>query len=390
MAPESQRWHQRDTGENWPCFKIRNDGDGECARRLIARSWLDQLQKLHARNGLADEGRLERSAPLLMQVTQRLLALEGTPDGPVTPRALLLLQDAIRNFSPMSQELLLTGLNLIDRSESTLTDRIGAIASTLGFDEPATLGDRERGLYQPLADFVLEELQLVNARKTHEALVSGDGDATAAALLIAEHYKYYFRIFTPVYAVARDLETYLIRRRRQPGKDLSAVLRTLIWRYTQWQLALSMLIEDLGGNWIVSTPEAEDELVNSEYEARVLLPISEHDESKLRLALRRADTPELESFESELDKSVRTRVVRRLKNWADRCDCNPRRPKRSCEPHRTVKVCDTFTTALEREWYRLGAWYHLPPETVPAERDISGEYFFKADPDNYDLERLDR
>lgn len=50
----------------------------------------------------------------------------------------------------------------------------------------------------------------------------------------------------------------------------------------------------------------------------------------------------------------------------------------------------TFMRVLEREWYRLGAWYHLPTETVASERDVSGHYFLGADPENYDLGRLDR
>jgi len=354
-------------------------------RQRLAR----QLQKLHERNGLADEGRLERAAPLLLDAARQLLLMEGATEDTVTPRALRLLQDAIHNFAPMSQELLTAGLNLVHKSETSLQRRISDVAESHNYSESDPLEERERGLYQPLADFVLEELQLTSARKTHEALARGEGDATAAALLIAEHYKYYYRVFTPLGAVGNDLNAYLIRRWREPDKRVLATLRTLLWHYTQWQLALDRLVEDLGGNWLASTPEAESELVNSEYEARVLLPIGEHDESTLRLALRRAEAPELEAFESELSKAFRTRLVRRLETWADRCDCNPRRPKRSCEPHRTVKACRTFMTTLEREWYRLGQWYHLSPETVASERDVSGHYFLHANPENYDLGRLD-
>lgn len=70
-----------------------------------------QLRKLRERDGLADEGRLAREAPLLLRLTDRLLELEGAQEQALTPRALRLIEDALYHFSPGSRELLETGLN---------------------------------------------------------------------------------------------------------------------------------------------------------------------------------------------------------------------------------------------------------------------------------------
>jgi len=183
-----------------------------------------QLQKLGHRGGLAEEERIEREAPLLLTLTERLLDLDTDPDAdphsriepemhPMIPGALRLLEDALRNFSPASQALLRAGLNLDRRSDTNKDKRIGDLAQER-YTTPSHFLERERGLYQPLADFLLEEVAIVRSRRAHEAMARGDGDQSAAALFVAKQFQYYYRVFTPMGAVGSDLMEYLIRRHR--------------------------------------------------------------------------------------------------------------------------------------------------------------------------------
>lgn len=146
-----------------------------------------QLQKLGQRGGLADEWRLEREAPLLLKLTERLLDLVSQPgddtrpeepaeeqqlkpdERPVTVRALQLLGDVLPNFSPTSGALLRAGLNLDRLSDTTKDQRIVELAQER-YLPPSQLLERERGLYQPLADFLLEEVAIVRSRRAHEAM----------------------------------------------------------------------------------------------------------------------------------------------------------------------------------------------------------------------------
>ena len=358
-----------------------------------------QLQKLGHRGGLAEEERIEREAPLLLTLTERLLDLDADLDSriepemhPVIPHALKLLEDALHNFSPASQDLLRAGLNLDRRSGTTKDRRIGGLAEQRHMTS-SSLIERERGLYQPLADFLLEEVAVVRSRRAHEAMASGDGDQVAATLFVAKQFQYYYRVFTPMGAVGSGLVEYLIRRYREPDMPpTNEILDDAIWYYAQWQLAVTRFIADLGGNWIASTPDAEADIVELLTVAERRLPFGDWDASLLRLALLEAQHGERVTFERHLQQGkLRLRFRRRLRTWIERCDCNLRRPKlKTCEPHQAITAMEQFTILIDREWYRLAKWYHLPPETVSAERDDVKHYFLHADPENYDLARLDR
>lgn len=244
-----------------------------------------------------------------------------------------------------------------------------------------------------VADYVLEEVDLVRTRRAHEALARGNGDQTAAALFVAEQFRYYYRIFTPVGAVGADLNAYLIMRHREPDPDHrpSELIDAGLYRYAQWRLALESFVRDLGGNWIASTPETEADLVAGLETAQRRLPFGDRDDSLLGLALLEAPHGERVPFERHLRTGqLYDRFHRRLQRWVERCDCKPRRPKRACEPHQVIQAIWQFTILVDREWYRLAKWYELPPETVSAERDDVLHYFLHADPENYDLGRLDR
>jgi hypothetical protein len=275
------------------------------------------------------------------------------------------------------------GLNL-GRSSENLGERLRRYAED---HERAELGPillHERKLYGPLADFILEEVAISQARATHRAMANGEGDATAASLFIAEQFKHYFRIFDPVGAVGADLNAYLIRRWREPEKNVDQYLLNILWRWGLWEVALSRFVSELGGNWIASSAEQEGAMVDAEYTARLLLPFSDQEASALRVAMATAGA-ELDPLVAALGKRKVNLWTRRLGEWANRCDCNPRRPKKKCEPHRLIKHCQDFTIIVEREWYRLSDWYQLPPENVPIARDISGDYFLTAPTEAYDL-----
>lgn len=362
-------------------------------RQSIGRERLaDQLRTLHKGIGLADESKIERQAPLLLLAAERMLAIENAEQQPLIPRALRLISDALRGLSPDDQAILGAGLNLERRPDVNLTRRLQDLAASTGRSDPRSLTAREKHLYQPLADFILEEVEVARARGAQEALAAGDGDATAAALFVAEQFRYYYRIFTPMSGVGADLEAYLAWRFRVPdGPWPDHLLDAAIWQCARWEVALERFIQDLGGNWIASSPDAEADLVELQDVARRRLPFGDWDASLLRLALLGAPHGEREPFEQHLrDRKLQRRYRDRMRTWTLRCDCNLRRPKKSCEPHQVIRAIQDFTILVDREWYRLANWYHLPPEHVSAEREDVLNYFLHADPENFDLARMDR
>ena len=142
---------------------------------------------------------------------------------------------------------------------------------------------------------------------------------------------------------------------------------------------------------VASSPDVEADIVTQFDIAQRRLPFSDWDDSQVRIALRQAADSEFVPFIANLRAArLHSRYRRRVKTWVLRCDCNLRRPKRQCEPHQVIGATRRFTVLIDQEWYRLAQWYHLPPDTVSAEREDVLHYFLRADPENYDLARLDR
>ncbi|MEN3539339.1 hypothetical protein AAH991_29795 [Microbispora sp. ZYX-F-249] len=353
----------------------------------------DQLKKLRERQGLADEGRLARTAPLLLQLAERVLDLAGAEERAIIPQALRLLEDALHDLSPASQEILKAGLNWDrDPMSKRKEGRLRALADRWEYNESRPIEERERELYLPLADALLEQVSIMRRRKAHEAMVDGDGDQTAATLFVAKTFGHCFRIFSPISGVGYDLEAYLIYRWRNPAASPDILLDTAIWQYARMLRRVDeFVVSDLGGNWIASDADTETEIVTHLDMLQRLLPFSDQDCSSLRIALVQAPEQEFQPFRANLRQAKLDRRFRqRLKNWVQKCDCNVRRPKKKCEPHQAIGAAREFCILIEREWYRLSNWYHLPAGAVSAERNKVIDYFLRADPENYNLAHLDR
>ncbi|MFL6139631.1 MAG: hypothetical protein ACJ74O_17780 [Frankiaceae bacterium] len=351
-----------------------------------------QLGRLRERDGLADEGRLERYAPLLLEAARHLLALEGETQEALTPRAMRLVHDAARGLAPQSQQIVAAAFNFTREAGSSLERRLGALARELHYSDPRHLADRERSLHLPLADHVLQELRVAQNYATHRALARGDGDATAAALLVVEQFRSYFRIYTPLGAISWDLTAWLGRRKRQPDRPPpDEYLDDIVYSRAMAEAALDAFIRDLGGIWMMADPNAETTVSRLLDQARRLVPFSEWDNALLTLALSRAPNENRVAFEGQLrEHRLGGRYRRRLGNWLSHCDCNLNRPKKKCEPHQAIQAIETFCNTIDQEWYRLATWYHLPPASLPGDRNPPLEYFRGANPADFDLGQLDR
>ncbi len=173
----------------------------EAVRDAEQAELAQQLRKLRQRRGLGDETRVATHAPMLLQLAQRCMDLEHGEQSPLLPRALQLVQDGLWACAPGSRELLEDGLNLVRIEDSTKEERLMdyVVRNSLAEVEPVL--KREDKLYEVLAAFILEEVALSRARATHWAMANGSGDATAAALFIAEQFKHYFRVFAQMSGV---------------------------------------------------------------------------------------------------------------------------------------------------------------------------------------------
>jgi hypothetical protein len=361
-------------------------------RASIERAELiDQLNAVRRRAGLGDETRLETHAPLLVRIADEIA--EQVDEARGFPGAIRLLENALRSLAPESRRIARASLNL-DRRDDWLNKRLEAVARAQHVDK-RVVEDRARGLQPVIADLVLEELRVTQARRTHERLAAGDGSSDAeravAAALLVESFQYYYRVFTPAGAVGNDLSAYLIRQAKHPaGPAPRELLEALLHHYAEWLWELERFVRDLGGNWIASEPDAESTLVNTLDAAQRRLPFSDRDGSILMKALLRTEHGLQIEFEGELSRgSVLGRFRKRLQTWAASCRCNPRRPRRSCEPHEVVALLTQFTVTVEREWYRLSSWYQIPPDTVSAERDDVAPFHLTHGESSYDLAVLD-
>ncbi len=355
-------------------------------RDLLAR----QLQQLSQRDGLGDESRYARFAPALLTVAESVLTLEEEGVKGLVPRARELLADALASMSGASQRRLRAGLNWEGREQSSHGARMRQLAVDEHISDAPALAEQERSLYVPLADFILEQLAVARARAAWRKVLEAGPGAQETARFVTEQFTYYYRIFTPLAATGADIEAFLIRQARDRSDQPRDLLLAALWHFAWWLAELEDFVRVRGGNWVASTPDAEAELVAHESQSRLLLPVSEIETSLLRLSLARAERGEEVPFLAELRRTRRLQpLVNGLAKWTALCTCNPRRPRlRTCEPHQFVHATEAFAVAVEREWYRMAKWYHLPPSIVSAEHNIIGDYYLNADRNAYDLSRL--
>ena len=195
------------------------------------------------------------------------------------------------------------------------------------------------------------------------------------AVAWVERFEAYFRIWTPVYALAADLEAALAKYQDVPAQHLPwdpdsdasydplheawGYARSALYRYAQFLLEVKRFMARHGGMWLFSDSAQETEISDMIYRIGWHNPINEENDSWLRRALATSQLEEAQPFYGQLKSSTQGEMIHDIwqKFVRDGHEAEVAREAAASQVHSTIAACNEYVQALDREWLRIADWY---------------------------------
>lgn len=195
------------------------------------------------------------------------------------------------------------------------------------------------------------------------------------AVAWVERFEAYFRIWTPVYALAADLEAALDKYQDEPAEHLPwdpdsddpydplheawGYARSALYRYTQFLLEIKRFMARHGGMWLFSDSKRETEISDMIYRIGWHNPINEENDSWLRRALATTQLEEAQPFYAQLNASTQGEMIHGIwqKFVRDGHEVGVADHTGASQVHSTIAACHEYVEALDEEWLRIADWY---------------------------------
>jgi hypothetical protein len=166
----------------------------------------------------------------------------------------------------------------------------------------------------------------------------------------------YYRIWTPLAQLKADLEAVLETRRNGGAAELMAEYSSYaFFAYTRFSVELERFLAEHGGMWVLTNQDAEVDVADAVHQVWWYTPLSERDDSWLRMALGATETLELHEFLSLLERTTPTgpALLAEWREWCEGCSCAVDRPHPACRLHQVVHYIDLYLDIIEAEWQRV-------------------------------------
>lgn len=293
----------------------------------------------------------------------------------------------------------LFGLNPDSRTLTAGVRRAQA-AEALGVSLKTLLRKHEGPMLEQVAAQILTlctEQRLLDAREQLEPTPPVE---SGLALHWIEMFQAYFRLWTPIYALAADLTAYRATHLEEPrpydrrfgttgGEDkgysqeeqAERYATFALYHYTRFEWELQRFINRYGGMWMLSNPQAEldapDALARISWHVN---PFNERDQSFLRTILDETPNQELHGFLSRLESSeIGGKTHQEWQDWAATCACTwkpgadtqgeyfpttltEKGISQDCQVHQAIEACGSYCKLIDEDWRRTADWYHFPKE----------------------------
>jgi hypothetical protein len=183
----------------------------------------------------------------------------------------------------------------------------------------------------------------------------------------------YYAIWSYVAGVRNDVTVGLARLRSDTPAEADNFVRKSLYHHAGFLAELESFTRERGGLWVLPDPKAEQTLADAVWMVRDSTPLTEIDESVLRLAI--GGWQEIATFvqATHTDTALRG-LVETWRDWMQSCRCEDlERPKEDCSVHRCLSWAVSFITTLDEQWDLLADWYEaVRPESVvrPGRREV--------------------
>ncbi len=246
------------------------------------------------------------------------------------------------------------------------TGRVGTIARWLSYEPGSLFKPRldGRSTFQALLDDVAEHLMRreVEHRIAEQRLAQQARRPPLESAMKVDwlgRFERYYALWAFVSGLRGDIEMALANRAECPA-DAEYFMRKSLYYYARFVTELDIFIRQHGGLWVLPDSAAEDTIADAMWLIRKPTPLTELDDSILRMTV--TAMPEAAVFfDATYREPSLTRQVETWSAWISSCSCEADgSPDPDCGVHQTLGWARAFMDTLDAQWDLLADWYELP------------------------------
>lgn len=243
--------------------------------------------------------------------------------------------------------------------------------------------DRLKDTLSYLAELVLEQCHTAHLRRARAEMAARRHPADSRlAVQWVERFEAYYRVWTPAYALAADLEAALEVYTHEPADHLPwdaesdepyvpamearGYARSALYWYTRFLLEVKRFVTTKGGLWLASSTETEEAISDAVYRIGWHNDFNEDDDSWLRRHLADSRREEIDHF-TDLILAF-PRGVRLHEHWQRLVHKGvgvPEDERDGSQVWLTIRACHDYTRLIDEDWLRIADWYR--PNSTPNE-----------------------
>jgi hypothetical protein len=219
-------------------------------------------------------------------------------------------------------------------------------AAVFGLEPETFRKQPEQDLLRELAHELCRLTESRDTRPTAPDPAIGD---SAASLL--QRFESYYQLWTPLSALRNDLDAALELHQRSPASDnWQEYADYSLVHYIGFSVLLNVFFVEYGGLWILGDAAAEDAVAGAIYDICQSTPLSERDESWLRMTWESDPHGELHSLLGLLeDSGTGTALLLEWRAWAIDCRCHADSAD-DCAVHRVINGCAIYMEIVDASW----------------------------------------
>jgi hypothetical protein len=279
--------------------------------------------------------------------------------------------------------------------------------------------ENEKQVISELAEAILAICRDQDMRDARIAMMDTRHPADSRlAVNWAERFEDYYRIWTPIIAMAGDLTAYrstLLEQDRpyddpaEPGKLIAPMstetegytqeyqaegyIRFAIYRYGEVLQEMHRFKQKRGGFWLLSDQATETQVSDAVYRIGWHNPNNERDDSWMRVTMQQSQG-ELHTFQHILmTTGIGQATHTEWQEWAAECTCTWDQAKtpnergamfathetddgvnEDCQLHQVVAACLEYTELIDADWLKIADWYRIEEGAVRRRESGEGLY----------------
>lgn len=307
----------------------------------------------------------------------------------------VLLKEALDNFGGGSlQEAAEYSLGLYAGTALwSAVDRRREAAALFGVVPDTFRKGHEQDLLNEIAEHILVLCQSATLRRSRLAMQERRHPADSRlAVQWVERFEAYYRIWTPAYALAADLEAAIETWREEPSEhppwapdsdehydrdhQAAGYGHSALYWLASFGLEVKRFRSRHGGLWLHSDSEVEQQVADAVYRIGWHNDLSDRDESFLRRHLADARHEEPGTFWGIIQAFPQAVSIngRWQQMILDGVACTTDEDKAKSQVWLTIEACRDYCRLIDEDWARIADWYQ--PGSSP-KQDVSGATLYQ-------------